>query len=362
MGEIRHLGGIDVVRGLAVLGVVAVHLGHHVPGMSSLMTNWSHAGCTGVQLFFVASAFTLLHSWAGRSGEPSPRQSFLVRRYFRIAPLYLAGMVLYAMLIPLVYRQPIEWVGIGVNGLLLNGLVPAWNNNIVPGGWSIGTEVLLYVMLALCAPWLMDRRRAWTAAGVTVAVTGGWFVLMTALGKPSVDYGFRYFVLPSQLMAFGLGAVLYTEWRHRTLSPRVGTAFWVSGAVLIAVAGALYTSRSWAYWPFLPGFALLVWGLLSVDLRNPLARALASIGQASYAIYIGHFLVVMMATKVLTRLPFVLDDRVFLVSFVVVVALSYGFARGLGVTIERPGQQWGRRVVKWVQSRRRAVVTAPAMP
>lgn len=53
---------IDIVRGVAILAVVLVHVGSILPELSPLPTALYTYGNLGVQLFFVASALTLCMS------------------------------------------------------------------------------------------------------------------------------------------------------------------------------------------------------------------------------------------------------------------------------------------------------------
>jgi len=319
--------------------------------MASYVTNIAAAGATGVQLFFIASAFTLLHSWRSRSSEPAPRRSFLIRRYFRIAPLYILAVITYAILMPFYYKAAIPWTGVAVNALLLNGLVPAWNNNIVPGGWSIGTEVLVYAFLALASPWLIQARHARIAVAITVLITLGWYLLGMIYKKPDVDYGFRYWALPSQAMAFGVGFGLYTAWYEHKLTPVRGALVAGIGTGLILLAALTYNRHMTAYWWFLPGFVGLVWGFLHIDVTHPLLKALSSVGRASYAIYIGHFLILMVISRVSIRFHFPRTEWIFFLTYGVAVGLSYGFALLLGRMVERPGQEFGKGIVRSLQER-----------
>lgn len=93
--QTEKLSYIDVLRGIAVLLVISVHHGmlfmqlpliHYVSGFGQM----------GVQLFFVASAYTLCLS-ASRRTEPA--RNFYIRRYFRIAPLYYFAIVLYTIVV-----------------------------------------------------------------------------------------------------------------------------------------------------------------------------------------------------------------------------------------------------------------------
>ena len=53
---------VDTLRGLAVLGVVAIHTSELAPPSSLILQTIAHAGSFGVQLFYVASALTLFLS------------------------------------------------------------------------------------------------------------------------------------------------------------------------------------------------------------------------------------------------------------------------------------------------------------
>jgi peptidoglycan/LPS O-acetylase OafA/YrhL len=71
------------VRALAILAVIGVHTRNHQ--LPEPWHSWVGAMQTGVQLFFLASAITLLFSWNARNDGLI---NFYVRRLFRIAPLF----------------------------------------------------------------------------------------------------------------------------------------------------------------------------------------------------------------------------------------------------------------------------------
>jgi peptidoglycan/LPS O-acetylase OafA/YrhL len=55
---------IDAIRGLAIFMVIVLHTGQYGTSIGSSLTNKILAnGARGVQLFFVASAFTLFLSY-----------------------------------------------------------------------------------------------------------------------------------------------------------------------------------------------------------------------------------------------------------------------------------------------------------
>lgn len=87
---------IDSLRGLAILAVLMVHCGQYgINKYPDLIANIINTGGRGVQLFFVASAFTLFLSLARRS--ETVKSNFYIRRFFRIAPMYYLGIAYYLM-------------------------------------------------------------------------------------------------------------------------------------------------------------------------------------------------------------------------------------------------------------------------
>lgn len=60
---------IDALRGLAILMVLANHVALVVPGLSAPLEMLARFGQMGVQLFFVASAYTLCLSWQQRRAD-----------------------------------------------------------------------------------------------------------------------------------------------------------------------------------------------------------------------------------------------------------------------------------------------------
>ena len=145
----KKLEFIDALRGLAILGVIMVHTGHSIGSSgSNLVDDIVGSGARGVQLFFIASAFTLFRSYKNRSViEHHTIANFFIRRFFRIAPMYYIGIFYY-----LFQRKLEQNFGVPVNStnlcvasnfLFLHGVSPNWINSLVPGGWSITVEVWL---------------------------------------------------------------------------------------------------------------------------------------------------------------------------------------------------------------------------
>ena len=154
----KKLEYITILRGLAILAVLMVHVEQQSSGVAYLhpyIISIIENGSRGVQLFYILSAFTLFRSFKLRSTtESSPIKNYFIRRFFRIAPLYYLAIIYY------LWQDgtgPRYWLGnapkitnsnIISNVFFLHGLNPYWITSLVPGGWSVTVEVMFY----LCVP------------------------------------------------------------------------------------------------------------------------------------------------------------------------------------------------------------------
>jgi peptidoglycan/LPS O-acetylase OafA/YrhL len=136
---------IDAIRGLAIFMVIVLHTGQYgTPIGSSLINQILSNGARGVQLFFVASAFTLFLSYNNRKQEPNENLNFFIRRFFRIAPMYYLGILFFSFV-----TDNATTGSILSNIFFIHGLHPQWVAQLVPGGWSISVEMLFYCLIPL---------------------------------------------------------------------------------------------------------------------------------------------------------------------------------------------------------------------
>jgi peptidoglycan/LPS O-acetylase OafA/YrhL len=146
--ENRHYDYVDALRGLAVLGVIAVHTAQHgIFSVSQILMNIIYNAQMGVQLFYIMSAFTLFLSLKNRfNKERYPIRNFFIRRFFRIAPMFYISIIVY-------FIGWQQWeIGIGnilSHFVFLHGLRASWINTLVPGGWSVGVEMIFYAILPI---------------------------------------------------------------------------------------------------------------------------------------------------------------------------------------------------------------------
>lgn len=168
-GNLEHFSFIDALRGLAFLLVIACHTAdlagvHEGTLLGAIIT----LGRAGVQLFYVISAFTLIHSiHSRRRSEARPTLNFFIRRFFRIAPLFWTMIFFYSWFDARRYFLLQAWAPGGIHWqhvLMTIFMVHAWYpttiNSVVPGGWSVGVEMSFYLLV----PFLVAHLRNWMHA------------------------------------------------------------------------------------------------------------------------------------------------------------------------------------------------------
>ena len=379
----EKLAYIDNARGLAILLVILVHCNQPVQGLSEIAHSVATYGQSGVQLFFVTSAFTLCMSQQRHADSDASWSTFMLRRLFRIAPLYYLGVLLYFSAnwfvqhtdptAPATLTAPYTLPNIAANLLLIHGFVRDANNSVVPGGWSIGTEMAFYLIFPLVfAMFARLQRLGIGALTVTVGAVAlanlavqAW--LVDRRGVPLQNNSFEFYHLLNQLPVFLLGLLFFFAVEGRRTTGRgTGRSAGLIGTSLRAGIGfVLATATTIALWESdLPlAFALVPPGLgVSFVCLLALMRQsgfdlpwLRAIGQASYWMYIVHFVVVWYAMKWLAQgLPgTVAPETVWLVGFVLVTVISFALARTSQRTVEAGGIALGQRVIARLQARRR---------
>ncbi len=284
---------IQYLRAAAALSVVLFH--------AFQCTNDGFAvGAAGVDVFFVISGFVL---WTVIAAKPISPGLFLWRRAVRVVPLYWAVTLALALLVlaaPAVLPQvEFGWGHLGLSLLFIPHDDLVGNPfPLLPVGWTLNYEVILYVVMALALlaprPW-----RLRTITALLFAVTAIGFIDPPA---------YPLFANP-MLLQFAAGAWLGQAWLARRLPGKViGWGLIVVGVDLLAIQQILRLHAPemvilldlWR--PFLWGIpaVMLVAGAVSVEADGGVfaSRPLRILGDASYSLYLCHWVVIALITRV----------------------------------------------------------------
>ena len=314
----KRYGYVDALRGYAILGVLICHAALTYSRETSIQSGsrpWfpglevAEAGQFGVQLFFITSIFTLFLSLRSRSRfEASPTRNFFIRRFFRVAPLFWAGILFY-----LWYDIPWNqaWAPDGLSTwhitstlVFLHGWHPETINSVVPGGWSIAVEMNFYLLLPFLFARVTTLKRA-LAWMVILAFIGRSISIFAkqALISPNGSFSdylassFTIFWLPMQLPVFFAGIVLFhlvgTEERRQQLAP---LGWWFLGLFILGITLLVYSQYfglSLTLEPIPFGMMMLVFAMHLACCPDSILvnRWIRALGKISFSCYICHFFV-----------------------------------------------------------------------
>ncbi|MSR19777.1 MAG: acyltransferase [Gemmatimonadetes bacterium] len=312
--ERGYLPYIDGLRGVAVLAVVAYHLG----------VVWLPGGFTGVDIFFVISGFVVSAS-ADRLERTTPLASmlrFYARRVRRIVPALVVCLLVTGvaggLFIPAAWlSQTILNTGQAAFAGVSNWVIaatggdyfsPAAEFNPYVHTWSLGVEEQFYLIFpVLLLPWSLGGRKRW--ASVALFGLGGAASLVVASGllEDAGRDAEAFYRTTSRFWQLAAGVLLYQVIRLTGLSlgTRSHAGVWAlarsagigvsAGLVLLGLLFARPGGTPWPHGllPVLGTVGLL--GLVYVGGRDGwVARTLSlppvvGTGRISYSLYLWHW-------------------------------------------------------------------------
>lgn len=364
----EKLDYIDSLRGIAILMVMLVHTAQSVPELPRWVLTITKYGQLGVQLFFVVSAITLSISADRKSGESNGIKKYFIRRFFRIAPLYYFGIIWYFLLRSvetsfkagtLQTANGYTLINMLANFSFVHGFYPPAHNYIVPGGWSIGTEMAFY----LCFPLLflmfkkMNERGVIRSLLIFSLTIGCYYIFenlyVTWAGTPVEKNNFIYYNLLNQLPVFTLGILAYFLTRNHgfaKIPPVVNLFFlflfaWLT--IFLWHTDSL-PQKTFMFVPFTAGLAFVFLYNLFAKFRILNLSILQSIGRVSYSMYILHFMFAWYVAEYLNK-SFGSYGRPIIelgIYYLLTIALSFALALLSEKFLEKPGINAGRRLIQ----------------
>ncbi|MGV8959617.1 MAG: acyltransferase family protein [Stenotrophomonas sp.] len=286
---------IQALRGVAALAVLLFHLriveGKYGEGPVLLPKAFAYAD-SGVDLFFVLSGFVMTSIATGTYGSPKNAGQFLLRRGWRVLPMYwfyTTLVVLLMLVMPGIANSAYQEQSIAASYLL-------WPQSQLPlltVGWTLIHEAFFYLLMAVAIAFARERQLPWLLlgwAGVTL-------IAHAALGTDIAPWA----AIASNPLSleFIAGAFIGLYWRR--LSSSFALPLLLTGIVLFA--GAIWhLANDYPDHPLVllrtlyyggPA-ALLVLGAVRWEHARPLKLPsfLLTIGNSSYSLYLSHVFVI----------------------------------------------------------------------
>jgi peptidoglycan/LPS O-acetylase OafA/YrhL len=289
---LERVPGWDLLRGMCAFAVASYHLmfWQDVAAFHTL-------GSYGVYLFFVLSGASLAYNYIGQfeSGQFS-FSNFLRVRYWRLAPLYLA-----LMLVALPWKVFKDGFTLELaftyllNATFLFGFFnPSVSASLV-GGWSLGIEAIFYLVF----PWLMlTFRNTRVTAGIFILLLGiqiCWIALTLDQTDGDTRYAQAYFQAPAFAAYFMGGCVLGVAKRNGLLEAfqfeSMGLTILFAGFALMLIVNPVKATHEILGWR---GVVLgatcfsMVYASSRMSLKGGLTKLAVYFGDATYGLYLLH--------------------------------------------------------------------------
>ncbi|MGN5953798.1 acyltransferase family protein [Sphingobacterium lactis] len=353
-----NLKYIDSIRGIAILMVISTHVIASFQNINPISYFLSIYGQMGVQLFFIASAFTLCLSFENRKNEKHKNWNYVIRRFFRIAPGYYFAIFLYTIYTYFnqhyTFQQiaEIEWRAIIINLFFLNGYFPSVLSKIVPGGWSISTEMSFYLIFPFIFSFYQKYKftlfNLLIKLLLAIILSQLAVVILGRFGYEMSNNSFVYFNIINQFPVFIIGISYYFLLKQYNFK----YSFWIDVLLFI-----LFTILSITLWSLKIDYLFSVIPITSaisfVFLMEIMRKSdqininlLGKIGRASYSMYLFHFLVIDLVDYSFKKLGLSFNNINFFIFYILVAGITY-FIGNLSLnTLERYGINFGKKLLR----------------
>lgn len=318
----RYMPGLDGLRAIAVLGVIAYHLG----------IDWIPGGLLGVSVFFTLSGYLITDLLLAQVSSGGIRfKDFWFARARRLLPaLLLMIVIVMAWVTVFGPHQPPSFkeaagsaIGYFNNWWLIFRDVSYFAAFEAPGPlnhlWSLSIEEQFYILwpflLLLGVQLVREAARNPKLRPRLALVTFGAALLssliMLLIYSPGIDPSRVYYGTDTRASELLVGAALAMVWPSRLLrpaiTPQARRTLDIVGVVGLAVILLMFW-RAREFSPFLyrGGFLILSIGtaMLVASLAHPAGRLgpiigcrpMVWIGERSYGIYLWHFPVIILTT------------------------------------------------------------------
>ncbi len=310
IARLPNISALTSVRFFAALHVALYHLVRPF-SLWGPFADFMAAGYMGVSFFFVLSGFILTYSHAAEyeSGKGKPVR-FWVARFARIYPLYFLSMIFGAYVNYKQFHPAFHIVAFVAAVFMLQSWSMRMVNFFNVPAWTLSCEAFFYFLF----PFLFLRMRPSSAAKAWLWAAGMWALAMalpiyctilypgSAVSEYTV-HGTSRNALVGEVLKVPLFALpeflagVAICWIYLRARPAPRILAYMTAAGVLAMIGVFIYVGHFPYLMlhngvFIPIYALLILGLCGRTWFSRLLenKALVLLGEASFALYLTHFL------------------------------------------------------------------------
>jgi peptidoglycan/LPS O-acetylase OafA/YrhL len=328
MGETARIKWIDICKGVATLLVVMIHFNQDFHSPCAVVSKLASIGARGPQFFFIISAFLTWLSLSKKNQLPVQSYgSFLHGRFKRILPEYYLALILaiVTFFCGLGYPEQLTGWGYLSHILLINGFIPNQANSILIVEWYVSDLIIFY----LFAPFIhklvnnLNRSLIFLLISLLVSIVFHYLTMHIVDNK---DY-YSTLCIIIQMPVMAIGVVLF--YLLKEINEK-GIKTYLKVTALFALTGVvslmLFLKLGCVSKSFLAGivFGWICYTLSVLESSGSTMNCgwLALLGKYSLGIYLFHMFIIKLAHIIPFSLYSTANLFVWLLSFMVVLAIS----------------------------------------
>ena len=281
---------LNGMRGIAALAVFTMHIQWFLAGLHPAIVS------VAVDFFFVLSGFVIAYAYTDDLRAGMRRRDFMVARFIRLYPMFLAGLLL-GMAAVWLYERPADlspfWGNAGFNSFMLPYPLryPREIDDLYPlnfPAWSLFFELIAYSIFALTLRRLTNR---WLGVLILAGLVA---LIVTGMTEGTLDRGVWRPSWPGGLarvtFSFFAGVALYRLWLIRPTRIRLHPALLFLLLALPLLWRPAEGPYAWLYELAIIALWMpaMVWLGTGSSAAGVWQRICAALGAISYPVYIVH--------------------------------------------------------------------------
>ena len=291
----NRIYGLDALRGYAALYVMVFHtyfLGGiyiHEGKIKELIIH----GEMGVPIFFVISGFSITYSvFQKEFFNLFELKNFCIRRFYRIIPLFYFAFIL-NLVFMIINAESIKLYDSIVTLCFFFPFVSGHQESMVMAGWSLGIEMVFYLLFPLLFLLLKINKRMF----IFLIILALFIHLYASFDKnnPYLNFAFQsIFFLFGMLMCF-YRSIIQKLFSHGMLQI-ISLVAILFGVIILILGIWVFKNQPFVFFRF-SGIILLVSGTFFYRGKLLVNKINIFLGDLSYSIYLMHPLVILFLVK-----------------------------------------------------------------
>lgn len=202
----KFSGNLHALRGLAALSVVFYHAKNMAPQIEVGALSFVQQFGAGVTLFFILSGFSLCLSNFDKIENPKWLYSYSIKRVSRILPVWYIFVAIHFVYHWIKFGKVHSFAEVLYHIVPFFPLIPGGHESFVWAGWTIGVELMFYILFPFLIICFRDDVKKWILATIVL------ILISTQLGAFAPDNfkeSYYYMGFAHQAFIFILGCTFY---------------------------------------------------------------------------------------------------------------------------------------------------------